>query len=113
MIALALLFVVIIRLLWLIIRLLQKYFDTYSNVYISQSNQNLKEQKCLEVQQNKVSFLKINQEINVVIDERLTEMEQKFSTEQLQEELTEILTENFKKALHSTLNLLKTEQYEA
>lgn len=113
MIALALLFIVIISLLWLVVRLLKKFFETYSNIYISESNENNKEQKFRELQKNKVSFLKINREIDIVIEERLAEMEQKFPTLQPQDDISELLTGNFKRVLHSSLNLLKTKHNEA
>lgn len=113
MIALALLFIVIIGLLSVIVWLLQKYFEMYSSLHTPQSNEDLKAKKFRELQKNKVTFLKINREIDIVIDERLAKMEQKFPTLQPQEELSEMLIGNFKKVLHSTLNLLRTEQYEA
>ncbi len=113
MIALALFFIVIVGLLAVIVWLLQKYFEMYSSLHTSQSNEDLKAKKFRELQKNKVAFLKINREIDIVIDERLAEMEEKFPTQQPHEVLSEMLIGNFKKVLHSTLNLLRTEQYEA
>lgn len=113
MIALALLFIVIIGLLSVIVWLLQKYFDTYSSLHTTPSNQTAELQRLLNLQKIEMEILQTEEEINTLINKRLTEMEEKFPTEQPQEELLEMLTGNFKKVLHSTLNLLKTERYEA
>lgn len=113
MIALALLFIVIVGLLSVIVWLLQKYFEMYSSLHTTQSNQMAELQNHLNLQKNEMEILQTEEEINTLIDKRLTEMEEKFPTEQPQEELWEMLTGNFKKVLHSTLNLLKTERYEA
>lgn len=113
MIALALLFIVIIGLLSVIVWLLQRYFEMYSNLHITENTQLNKLQNQLKLQENTSKILETEEEINTLINKRLTEMEEKFPTEQPQEELSEMLTGNFKKVLHSTLNLLKTERYEA
>ena len=112
MIALALLFIVIIGLLSVIVWLLQKYFEMYSSLHTSESNQTAELQSHLYLQKNEMEILQTEEEINTLIKKRLTEMEEKFPTEQPQEELSEILIGNFKKVLHSTLKLLKTERYE-
>lgn len=113
MIALALLFFVIIGLLAVIVWLLQKYFKMYSNLHTSESNQKTAAlQSHLYLQKKKMEILQTEEEINTLIKKWLTEMEEKFPTEQPQEELSEMLIGNFKKVLHSTLNLLKTERYE-
>lgn len=113
MIALALFFIVIIGLLSVIVWLLQKYFEMYSSLYTSQSNEIAELQNHLKLKKSEMEILEAEAEINTVINERLAEMEEKFPTEQPQEEQLEMLIINFKKVLHSTLNLLKTEQYEA
>ncbi len=113
MLALALLFIVIIGLLSVIVWLLQKYFEMYSSLYLSKNTHLNKFQNHLKLQENTSQIFEMEQQINTLINKRLTEMEDKFPTEQKQEEVSEILTGNFKKVLHSTLNLLKTEQYEA
>ena len=112
MIALALLFIVIVGLLSVIVWLLQKYFEMYSSLHTSESNQTAELQSHLNLQKNEMEILQTEEEINMLINKRLTEMEEKFPTEQPQEELPEMLTGNFKKVLHSTLNLMKTERYE-
>lgn len=105
MIALALLFIVIIGLLSVIVWLLQKYFE----MYIALSNGNSDElQRQFELQEKNTSCIEINTEIYRQINERLTEMEAKFPTEETQEELVERLIRNFKKVIDSTLKLLKT-----
>src|SRR5690606_11522335 len=113
MIALALFFIVIIGLLSVIVWLLQKYFEMYSSLYTSQSNEIAELQNHLKLKKSEMEILEAEAEINTVINERLAEMEEKFPTEQPQEDQLEMLIINFKKVLHSTLNLLKTEQYEA
>jgi|SRR5690606_9991634 len=110
MIALALLFIVIIGLLWLIVRLLQHFFETYSsldeNVYATDFKNKLKKQKAV------LSCQERNKEINTVISKRLTEMEQEFPDLKTQNEAPEMLTSAFKQALHSSLNLLKETECE-
>lgn len=112
MIALALLFIVIIGLLSVIVWLLQRYFEMYSNLHITENTQLNKLQNQLKLQENTSKILETKEEINTLINKWLTEMEEKFPTEQPQEELSEMLIGNFKKVLHSTLNLMKTERYE-
>ncbi len=113
MLALALLFIVIIGLLSVIVWLLQKYFEMYSSLHLSENTHLNEFQNHLKLQKNTSQVSEMEQQINTLINERLTEMEDKFPTKQTQEEPSEMLTRNFKKVLHSTLNLLKTEQYEA
>lgn len=113
MIALALLFFVIIGLLAVIVWLLQKYFKMYSNLHTSESNQKTAAlQSHLNLQKTEMEILQTEEEINTIINKRLSEMEQKFPTEQPQEEQLEMLIINVKKVLHSTLNLLKRKQYD-
>ncbi len=112
MIALALLFIVIVGLLSVIVWLLQKYFEMYSNLHITENTQLNNLQNQLKLQENTSKILETKEEINTLINKWLTEMEEKFPTEQPQEELSEMLIGNFKKVLHSTLNLMKTERYE-
>ena len=112
MLALALLFIVIVGLLSVIVWLLQKYFEMYSSLHTTQSNQMAELQNHLNLQKNEMEILQTEEEINTLINKRLTEMEKKFPTEQPQEELSEMLIGNFKKVLHSTLNLLKTGHYD-
>lgn len=108
MIALALLFIVIIGLLWLVVRLLQNFFRTYSsldkNTFAVDFENKLQKQKTV------ISCQESNREINAIISKRLTEMEQKFSALQTQNEDPEMLTSAFKQTLHSLLNLLKEKE---
>lgn len=85
----------------------------YSTLHTTQSNQTAKLQSRLNLQKNEMEILEAEAVINTVINERLAEMEQKFPTVQPQEDVSELLTGNFKRVLHSSLNLLKTGQYEA
>jgi predicted PurR-regulated permease PerM len=98
MIALALLFIVIIGLLSVIVWLLQKYFEMYSSLHTSESNQTAELQSHLYLQKSKMEILQTEEEINTLINKWLTEMEEKFPTEQPQDELckkTNILGKNF------------------
>lgn len=97
MIALALLFMLIIGLLSVIVWLLQKYFEMYSSLHITENTQLKKLQNQLKLQENTSKIFETEKEINTIINKRLTEMEEKFPTEQPQEELSEILTVNFKR----------------
>lgn len=105
MIALALLFIVIIGLLWLVVRLLQNFFMTYSS--LDKNTFTVDFENKLQKQRTVISCQENNKEINTVINKRLTEMEQKFPISQTQNEDLEILTSAFKEILHSSLNLLK------
>jgi predicted PurR-regulated permease PerM len=110
MIALALLFIVIIGLLWVVVQVLQHFFETYSsldeNVYATDFENKLQQQKTI------TSCQENNKEINAILAKRLTEMEQKFPVLQTQDEDPEMLTSTFKQVLHSSLNLLKETEYE-
>lgn len=110
MIALALLFIVIIGLLWVVVRLLQNFFREYSsldkNTFATDFENKLQKQKTV------LSCQERNKEINIVISKRLTKMEQEFPDLKTQNEVPEMLTSAFKKALHSSLNLLKETEYE-
>lgn len=113
MIALALLFIVIIGLLAVIVWLLQNYFEMYSSLHTPQSNEVAELQNHLKLKKSEMEILEAEAEINTIIIERLAEMDHKFPTLQPQEDASELLIGNFKKVLHSTLNILRTEQYEA
>lgn len=105
MIALALFFIAIIGLLWLVVQLLQNFFITYSNLdesyFVADWKNELQKQKAV------ISRQESNKEINTVISKRLTEMEQKFPALRIQNEDPEMLTSAFKQVLHSSLNLMK------
>ncbi len=112
MIALALLFIVIIGLLSVIVWLLQKYFEMYSNLHTSEDSQMTEVLSRFSIRQKQAETLGSEEQINAVINERLMEMERKFPSHPTQEELSEqfpeVLTNNFKQTLRATLNLLKT-----
>ena len=80
MIALALLFIVIIGLLSVIVWLLHKYFEAYTNLYTQELYQANELQSRVAIQQKKSDILGREDEINTIINERLTELEQKFPT---------------------------------
>ncbi|HMM15967.1 MAG TPA: hypothetical protein PKC47_00300 [Petrimonas sp.] len=109
MIALALLFIVIIGLLWVVVQVLQHFFETYSsldeNVYATDFENKLQQQKTI------TSCQENNKEINAILAKRLTEMEQKFPTshdvEEHPQEEAVVLTETLKNVLTSYMNLLK------
>lgn len=110
MIALALLFIVIIGLLWLIVRLLQHFFDTYSsldeNEYATDFENKLKKQKTV------LSCQERNKAINTVISKRLMELEQKLEPLKTYNEDSQMLTFALRQILHSSLSLLKETEYE-
>ncbi|RKD18653.1 hypothetical protein BCY91_15060 [Pelobium manganitolerans] len=110
MIALALLFMVIIGLLLVIVWLLQKYFDTYSSLHTSENSQMAELQRRFSIRQMQAEALSCEDEINVIINERLIEMEQKFPTvyheENYPQEEAEVLAETLKNVLTSYMNLL-------
>ncbi|WP_159801664.1 hypothetical protein [Flavobacterium sp. MK4S-17] len=104
MIPLTLLFIIIIGLLWLVVQLLQNFFDTYSNLdencYASDWK-NIREK-----QRNMIYLEKTNKEVSCTISNRLVEL-QKLPALQTQEEKPEILIIKLKQLLQSSLNLLK------
>lgn len=111
MIALALLFIVIIGLLSVIVWLLQKYFEAYSSLHTPENSQMIELQRRFSIRQKQAETLGSEEQINAVINERLMEMERKFPSDPTQEGLSEqfpeVLTNNFKRLLWSTLNLMK------
>ena len=112
MIALALLFILIIGLLWIIVYLLERYFDAYGNVYTSQKNRQAELQRRLDMRKNKMENSEAEKQINAIIVRRLLEIEQKFPCSEMSEEPTypvNVFTKSVKQLLHSTLNLLKSE----
>ncbi|MEZ4968100.1 MAG: hypothetical protein R2814_00255 [Flavobacteriaceae bacterium] len=109
MIALALLFVLIIGLLSVIVRLLQRYFEAYVDLDNADNDSRLPHY--LELQNEILSRCRKKEEINTVINERLMEMERKLhkipSEENHPKEGAEILTQSLKQLLASTMTLLK------
>jgi 1,4-dihydroxy-2-naphthoate octaprenyltransferase len=104
MIPLTLLFIIIIGLLWLVVQLLQNFFDTYSNLdedCYANDWKNIREK-----QSNMVYLEKTNKEVSCTISKRLVEL-QKLPALQTQEEKPEILIITLKQLLQSSLNLLK------
>ncbi len=108
MLALALLFAVIIGLLWLIVRLLQRYFDAYA--YLDRADDDDRLQQHLQEGKEIVTYQKRETDINSVIDERLSEMEKRFPSQQSANEPPEMFMTAFKQLIHATLNLLKEEK---
>lgn len=113
MIALAFLFALIIGLLWIIVYLLEKYFDMHGSLHISKRNEQAELQNRLDMHKNRMKNSEVEKQIDAIIDRRLSELEQKFPDAEIQEGLTEqapeVLIIRFKRMFYSTLNLLKTE----
>lgn len=110
MIALALLFILIIMLLWVIVWLLQRYFKAYSYIHMPDNVQVNKIESRADIRKHNMQELEA--EINTLVNQRLLEMEKQIPASNNAPELqaSEILTENFKQLLHSTLSLLKINQ---
>lgn len=106
MIALALLFIVIMALLLVMVRLLQKYFESYNESIIA-CKQRSETKKCIELTKINRPSDSLTDEINTVLNDRLTEMERKFPVPSVRDEAPERITTVFKQVLLSSLNLLK------
>ena len=107
MLALALLLVSFIGLVWLIVRLLQNYFDACNGLQTTEKTRIAEIQNHLKLQENTSKILEMEKQINAQISKRLTEMEEKFPSEETQEEVPGMFIENVQKMLRSTLNTLK------
>ena len=105
MIALAFLFVILISLLMVVIRLLQKFFDAYVNMYGAQYPE--------EVLTTNNKTNQFNQELNNLAVSREEALEDCFlsleSSKSVSPQKTEILFQSLKIYLQSILKLLKTE----
>ncbi|MFB2118617.1 hypothetical protein [Parapedobacter sp. 2B3] len=108
MLALALLFAVIIGLLWLIARLLQRYFDAYA--YLNRADDDDRLQQHLQEEKEIDTYRKRKTDINSVIDERLSEMEKRFPSQQSANEPTEMFMTAFKNMINNALSILKEEK---
>lgn len=106
MIALALLFIVIMALLLVMVRLLQKYFENY-NESITACEQRSETKKRIGIRKANRFSDALTDEINTVLNDRLTEMERKFPVPSVRDETPERITTVFKQVLLSSLNLLK------
>ena len=106
MIALALLFMVIMALLLVMLRLLQKYFESYSES-ITACKQRLETKQRIGITRNNRFSDALTDEINTVLNDRLAEMERKFPVSTGREEEPEQITTAFKQVLHSSLDALK------
>lgn len=107
MLALALLFVVIMGLLWLIVRLLQRYFALYTDL-VHQDKDHPDEllhqlQKQTESNPRRLKA----KEVDAVINERLTEFDKKFTPLDARMDGPEALITAFKKLIRSSLTMLK------
>ena len=90
-------------LLGVMLRSFQKFFDAYKPEDIPSRESDLPQQK------SDAHCREIAKEINTVIAERLNEMERKFPTLPAHQEEPAMLTTALKKALHSSLSLVKVE----
>lgn len=106
MIALAFLFIIIIGLLVVVIRLLQKFFDTYVNMCGTQY-------PTAEVLATNIKTNPFNQELNHLAVSREAALEECFisleNSKMMPPQKTEVLFQSLKIYLQSILKLLKTE----
>lgn len=113
MIVLAIFYVFILGLLWHVLRMLQKYFALYSSLYASEKASPSELINQLKSNKNTKIIVEKEKQLNSLLHERLIAMEDKFPTEEKQEEVSKTFTEDLKKMLHSIVTLLKTEHSEA
>lgn len=109
MIAIAIFYLIIIGFLFLMIHLIQKYFEAYANLDNSELNKaiEIRNQMQCKAQNN----IDIQKEINHVIQNRLTEFERKFPLVSNENEITSRFLEQTKKAITVSLHLIKMKQY--
>lgn len=109
MIAIAIFYLIIIGFLFLMIHLIQKYFEAYANLDNSELNKaiEIRNQMQCKAQNN----IDIQKEINHVIQNRLTEFERKFPLVANENEIPLKFIEQTKKAIAASLHLIKMKQY--
>ena len=107
MLALALLFVVIIGLLWIIVRLLQRYFALYIDLEHKNKDHSDKLRHQIENQAEGNARKQKVKEVNAVINERLAEFDKKFPSLDARIDGPEALIIAFKKLIRSSLTMLK------
>lgn len=114
MIALASLYIIVLGLLFWATRLLQKYFDTYSDLHQRENDNIEKLKKRIKEQEatNQASRI-ILKEINSVINSRLKQMEEQFPSPETEKETQpqklDVLTKTLKCILSMYMKLLKVE----
>lgn len=111
MIALAILFIIIIGLLWWVVQLLQNFFETYGS--LGNSCFVCDRENAKQKQNTTIPYEEINKEINAIISKRLAELEQEFPASQMRKEEPEMLTTAFKQMLYSSLKLLKEVEFDS
>jgi len=105
MIALAIFYIIIIGFLFLMIQLIQKYFEAYANLDNSELNKAIEIRKQIQIKtQNTIDF---QREINSVIQNRLTELERKFPSVANENEIVSKFIEQTKKAISTSLQSIK------
>lgn len=109
MIALAIFYLIIIGFLFLMIHLIQKYFEAYANLENSELNKaiEIRNQMQCKTQNN----INIQKEIKHVIQNRLTEFERNFPSISNENEIPTQFLEQTKKAITASLHLIKMKQY--
>ena len=105
MIALAIFYIIIIGFLFLMIQLIQKYFETYTNLHNGELNNTIEIKNQMHCKiQNTIDF---QTEINHVIQNRLTELERKFPSISNENEISSKFIEQTKKAISTSLQSIK------
>lgn len=111
MIVIALLFAFIIVLLWVIVRLLQTFFATYSDVYFPTSTEKVLKKKSIEELEKQAYLAKFNTEISNIVNKRFLEMETKLTPSSHKQDCqtadAEALAETFSQAVKTYITLLK------
>ena len=105
MIALAIFYVIIIALLFLMMYWIQKCFEIYTNIYNGKLINAIEIRKKMQIKtKNTIDF---QSEINSVIQNRLTELERKFPSVANENEIPSKFIEHTKKAISTSLQLIK------
>lgn len=105
MIAIAIFYIIIIGFLFLIMHLIQKYFEVYTNIYNHELNSAIEIRKKMQIKtKNTIDF---QSEINSVIQNRLTELERKFPSVANENEIPSKFIEQTKKAISTSLQSIK------
>jgi hypothetical protein len=113
MIALVLLFTLIIGLLCMFFFLVRKYFYLRSSLKTFGKDLQTQVGKLTESEEIAKEIFEVEKQLHSIIHTRLLELELKLPENENGQKLpnlkTELLTNNLKKMLHSTLKLIKTE----
>lgn len=111
--ALALFFSVLIGLLYVIVYLFRNYFIAYSNLYSHPNEKLIELQNQFDLHKRNLEVVVFEDEINCIINNRIKELDLLFpneASEKTKEIEATLFLQNTKKAIYTSLYLLKRKQ---